>query len=59
MDRNMTEVAFMLNLSKNGHGLLGQNGFFDLFKISFDKKKEEIELKENKKCKSPHQLFFK
>lgn len=32
-----TKVAFMPNLSKNGYGLLGQYGFFDLFKsIKFE-----------------------
>lgn len=41
-----TEVAFMPNLSKNGHGLLGQKGFFNLFIIKFDNLKQEIELKE-------------
>ena len=40
-----TEVGFMPKLSHNGHGLLGQNGFFDLFsKVSFSKAKHEIEL---------------
>ena len=40
-----TTVAFMPSLSKNGHGLLGQRDFFNLFKrVSFDFNKKEIEL---------------
>lgn len=29
-------VGFMPSLSKNGHGLLGQYGFFDLYSVKFD-----------------------
>jgi hypothetical protein len=44
-----TEVGFMPRLSRNGHGLLGQKGFFDLFnKVSFSKKNHVIELAPNK-----------
>jgi len=40
-----TVAAFMPTLSKNGHGLLGQAGFFDLFrKVAFNFNKKEIEL---------------
>jgi len=40
-----SEVGFMPKLSRNGHGLLGQIGFFNLFKkVSFSKNKHEIEL---------------
>lgn len=38
-------VGFMEDLSKNGHGVLGQRGFFDLYKVQFDFPKGEIELK--------------
>jgi len=42
-----TYAAFMTNLSKNGHGLLGQRTFFNLFnKVSFGFTKKEIELVE-------------
>ncbi|MBI3458871.1 retroviral-like aspartic protease family protein [Candidatus Azambacteria bacterium] len=41
-----TSAAFMPTLSKNGYGLLGQNGFFNLFKVKFDHSKQEIELQE-------------
>jgi len=41
-------VGFMPELSKTGHGLLGQYGFFNLFKIQFDLPKGEIDLKEIK-----------
>ena len=41
-----TKVGFMPTLSKIGHGLLGQNGFFNLFKsVNFDFGKKDIELK--------------
>ena len=42
-----TQVGFMPTLSRSGFGLLGQNGFFDLFKsIKFEFDKEvEIERK--------------
>jgi hypothetical protein len=40
-------VGFMPSLSKNGHGLLGQYGFFDLYSVKFDLPKGEIELKEH------------
>ena len=37
----------MPNLSKSGHGLLGQRTFFNLFKkVSFDFDKKEVELVE-------------
>jgi hypothetical protein len=40
-------VAFMPSLSKTGHGLLGQYGFFNLYSVKFDLPKGEIELKEH------------
>ncbi len=43
-----TKVGFMPTLSKLGHGLLGQRGFFDLFKgvkFEFDGTRGEIELR--------------
>src|SRR4051812_5350719 len=46
-------VGFMPSLSKNGHGLLGQYGFFDLFSVKFDLPRGEIELKEHDPL--PHQ----
>jgi len=44
-----TKVAFMPTLSQNGHGLLGQHGFFNLFTVKFDYSKQDIELKEIQK----------
>ncbi len=41
------EVGFLSGLIENGHGLLGQKGFFDLFKITFDNKKQKIMLVKN------------
>lgn len=40
-----TEVGFSYDISKNGYGILGQKGFFDLFSVKFDLQKEDIELK--------------
>jgi len=39
------EVGFMPDLSKSGHGLLGQYGFFNLYTVKFDLLKGEVELK--------------
>lgn len=41
------EAGFM-NIHANSYGIVGQNGFFDKFKVSFDLKKKEIELKPRK-----------
>lgn len=43
-DTYKSEAAFMPTLSRNGHGLLGQSGFFNLFTVTFDRSKKEIEL---------------
>jgi hypothetical protein len=40
-------VGFMPSLSKHGHGLLGQYGFFNLYSVKFDLPKGEIEVKEH------------
>ena len=41
-----TKVGFMPKLSKLGYGLVGQKGFFDLFRsVNFDFNKGDIELK--------------
>jgi len=40
-----TKVAFSYNVADNGHGLLGQRGFFEHFVVKFDYAKKEIELK--------------
>jgi len=40
-----TLVSFSEDISPRGYGILGQKGFFDLFRVAFDLKKEEIELK--------------
>ncbi len=42
----ITGVGFSYDISKNGYGILGQKGFFDLFSVKFDLQKEDIELKE-------------
>ena len=41
-----TTVGFSYDIAKNGFGILGQKGFFDIFVVKFDLLKEEIELKE-------------
>ena len=47
-------IAFMPNLTRLGHGLLGQYGFFDLYTVKFDLTKGEVELKEYPPEKSTH-----
>lgn len=39
-------VGFSYDIAKQGFGVLGQKGFFDLFVVKFDLRKEEIELNE-------------
>ena len=41
------DVGF-IRISNTSYGVLGQKGFFDKFKVSFDLKKKEIELKPRK-----------
>lgn len=43
-----TTIGFSYDIAPHGYGILGQKGFFDLFVVKFDYKKEEIELKEKK-----------
>lgn len=40
-----TDIGFSYDISKDGYGILGQKGFFDIFVVKFDLKKEEVELK--------------
>jgi len=39
-------VGFSYDMSKLAYGLLGQDGFFDKWKVKFEYQKENIELKE-------------
>ncbi len=41
-----TTVGFSYDIAKHGFGILGQKGFFDIFVVKFDLRKEVIELKE-------------
>ena len=43
---HVTEVGFMSNVAGNvmPYGILGQNGFFNIFIVKFDLLKEEIEI---------------
>lgn len=43
------KAGFMPNMGAFSHGVVGQKGFFDIFKVKFDLSKEEIELQETKK----------
>lgn len=43
-----TAIGFSYDIAKYGYGLLGQQGFFNLFVVKFDLLKEEIELKPRK-----------
>lgn len=42
------KVGFLRNIARLGYGVVGQQGFFDVFVVKFDLLKEEIELKERK-----------
>jgi hypothetical protein len=43
--RRRVTVGFMAGLTPNGHGLLGQTGFFDLFSfVKFERPKGTVEL---------------
>lgn len=44
-----TTVGFSYDIAKHGFGILGQKGFFDMFAVTFDFLKEEVELKEKRK----------
>ncbi|HEX3151420.1 MAG TPA: hypothetical protein VHR66_25300 [Gemmataceae bacterium] len=37
-------MGFMPDMPPFGYGVVGQRGFFDLFKVTFDHRKTEIEL---------------
>ena len=43
------KAGFMPRTTALDYGLVGQQGFFDIFTVKFDLLKEEIELKERKK----------
>ncbi len=38
-------MGFMPDMPAFGYGVVGQHGFFDLFKVSFDHRRGEIELR--------------
>lgn len=40
------DVGFLANIGKFGYGVVGQKGFFDIFIVTFDLLKEEIELRQ-------------
>lgn len=40
-----TDIGFSYDISKDGFGILGQKGFFDIFVVKFDLMKEMVELK--------------
>ena len=46
--RFQAPVFFSYHLNNNGHGLLGQRGFFDRFLVTFDYRKELIQLKDKR-----------
>lgn len=43
-----TSIIFSNDISENGYGIVGQQGFFNLFKIKFDYASKNIQLKSNK-----------
>ncbi|MDP3741367.1 MAG: retropepsin-like aspartic protease [bacterium] len=46
--RHKISIGFSYDIAKEGYGILGQKGFFDIFTVKFDYQKEEIEIKERK-----------
>ena len=40
----ITEVVFSSELGRHTYGILGQKGFFDNFKVCFDKGRKQIEI---------------
>ena len=42
------EMAFMPDMPTVGYGVVGQKGFFDLFRVQFDLRNERIELEPNR-----------
>lgn len=51
------KAGFLENMTNAGYGIVGQVGFFDKFKVTFDYQNGEIELIEKKK-KPPRSLFW-
>lgn len=47
--RYKTIVGFSYDIAKHGFGILGQKGFFDIFVVTFNLVRCEIELKERRK----------
>lgn len=47
-DMDFSLKAIFADISGFGHGIVGQNGFFDIFIVKFDLVKEEVELMERK-----------
>lgn len=47
-----TMVLFSNDISDNGYGILGQQGFFNNFKVTFDYASKKIEIKGNRKTKN-------
>ena len=39
-----TEVLFSPDLGRHSYGILGQQGFFDNFKVCFDKSRNQVEI---------------
>ena len=39
------EAGFLSNIGRHGYGVLGQLGFFEFFKVTFDFVKEEVDVK--------------
>jgi hypothetical protein len=41
-------MGFSYDISPHGYGILGHYGFFNLFRVIFDMKKQQIELREKR-----------
>jgi len=42
--RFTSRAVFSYDIAKHGHGVLGQKGFFEFFKVLFEYKKDRIEI---------------
>ncbi|HEY4505866.1 MAG TPA: hypothetical protein VJJ24_00175 [Candidatus Paceibacterota bacterium] len=44
--RYNTQIGFSYDIARHGYAVLGQRGFFDRFKVTFDYQIKSLEIKE-------------
>lgn len=42
--KTLVPISFAEKVGQDGYGIIGQKGFFDLYKVKFDYRKEEVEI---------------